>query len=396
MSPFPFESLSLGQRELGLVVGVVIGFAFGFVLERAGFGRAQKLVGQFYGHDMTVFKVMFSAIVTAMLGMVVLDGVGLVDLRAVSGVATSTTFLWPMVVGGFALGAGFIVSGYCPGTSAVAMASGKVDGAVTLGGVVLGSVLYAELQPALGGFHGSGDLGHLYLYDLLGVPPAVAAAGVVGVAVLCFLGAERLERALAKAPAPGPARRRPGRLAWAGMGLVAAVGLATLFVPVRSAAGVRGAEPISAEALARRVLEEPWTLRILDVRATAACAEQRVPGAGCVPAAELGTLGLAEASPARDLVLVGDTDVAALPDGARAYRGRVLQLAGGFEAWRRYVLAPPEPPAPAASGAEREAYRLRSGLHAAMTGVKQAPPPPAPTLQAAPPRKKGEGGGCGG
>ena len=55
-------------RELGLVVAVLIGFGFGFVLERAGFGRANKLAGQFYGTDMTVLKVMFSAIVTAMLG----------------------------------------------------------------------------------------------------------------------------------------------------------------------------------------------------------------------------------------------------------------------------------------------------------------------------------------
>ena len=50
---FPFESLGDERRALGLALAVLFGVAFGFVLERAGFGRAQKLVGQFYGDDMT-------------------------------------------------------------------------------------------------------------------------------------------------------------------------------------------------------------------------------------------------------------------------------------------------------------------------------------------------------
>ena len=72
---FPIESLSVEHREVGLVVGTLIGFGFGFTLERAGLGRAQKLAAQFYGTDLTVLKVMFGAIVTAMLGLVVLSGV---------------------------------------------------------------------------------------------------------------------------------------------------------------------------------------------------------------------------------------------------------------------------------------------------------------------------------
>ena len=103
MSALPFWSLSGERHELGLLVAIAIGFGFGFVLERAGFGRAQKLVGQFFGHDLTVFKVMFSAIVVAMLGAVVLGAAGVLDYRALADHATSETFLWPMVAGGFVL-----------------------------------------------------------------------------------------------------------------------------------------------------------------------------------------------------------------------------------------------------------------------------------------------------
>lgn len=56
MTYFPFSELSTASRQQGLLVAVLIGIAFGFVLERAGFGRADKLAAQFYLRDMRVFK----------------------------------------------------------------------------------------------------------------------------------------------------------------------------------------------------------------------------------------------------------------------------------------------------------------------------------------------------
>ena len=53
----------------GLLVGTLVGFAFGFVLERAGFGNAKNLAAQFYLTDTRVLKVMFSAIATACAGL---------------------------------------------------------------------------------------------------------------------------------------------------------------------------------------------------------------------------------------------------------------------------------------------------------------------------------------
>jgi hypothetical protein len=229
---FPFESLTDERRTLGLALAVPAGIALGFVLERSGFGRAQKLVGQFYGTDMTVLKVMFTAIVTAMLGVTILSGVGVLDLGAVQ--FNYPTYLWPMIAGGLLLGAGFVTSGYCPGTSFVATASGKLDGLGTVGGVVVGSVLYAELEPHLGGFQNSGKLGTFTLSRWLGLPTPVVAVLVAAVAVAAFLGAERIERLMRPdAPAPTSARR----WVFAGLAVLAAVALATLTLPsVTSAA----------------------------------------------------------------------------------------------------------------------------------------------------------------
>ena len=46
-------------NELNLVVALLIGIAFGFILEQAGFSTSKKLVGLFYGYDFTVLRVFF-------------------------------------------------------------------------------------------------------------------------------------------------------------------------------------------------------------------------------------------------------------------------------------------------------------------------------------------------
>jgi hypothetical protein len=92
-----------------LPIALLIGIGFGFFLERAGFGSARKLVAQFYLTDLSVFKVMFTAIVTAMVGMTVLSRVGFLDMTLIPLIGT---YLVPMIIGGLVLGAGFVIGGY--------------------------------------------------------------------------------------------------------------------------------------------------------------------------------------------------------------------------------------------------------------------------------------------
>ena len=125
----PFFKFGLFGDNVSLIVAFVIGIAFGFVLERAGFGSVRKLTAQFYFTDMSVFKVMFTAIVTAMVGLFYLAWMGIVDLSLVY---LTPTFIVPQVVGGLLLGVGFVVGGYCPGTSCAAVATGKIDAVVFL------------------------------------------------------------------------------------------------------------------------------------------------------------------------------------------------------------------------------------------------------------------------
>jgi hypothetical protein len=391
---FPLDVIASGHAP-GLVAGVAAGFGFGFVLERAGFGNARKLVPQFYGTEMVMLKVMFTAIVTAVLGVAILSGLGLLDPRALGDTVSSGTFLWPMLLGGFLIGVGIMASGYCPGTSLVGIASGKLDALLAYLGVMIGQIAWAELEwrPAIARFHDSGSLGHVYLYDLLHVPLPILAAALVGVAVGAFLLGEYVERRLAGpggAPAPGPRR-----YVWAGLAGAGALALVTLAVPTGSDALAGPPSRISPEALARRVLDEPWNVRVLDLRPPAACAAQRVPGAECTPPDTLKDLSLGDVAAARALVLVGEGTIERLPPEVLAYRGPVAVLEGGFPAWKAWALTAPEPPAAGATAAELEAFRLRAGISAALTGVKQAAPPP-PSGGGAPVRRKAGGGGCSG
>ncbi len=190
---------------------VLAGFGFGFVLERAGFGSSRRLAAQFYLRDMTVLKVMFSAIVTAMLGLTLLSRVGLLDLDAVY---VNPTRLAPQVVGGVVFGVGFVVGGYCPGTSIVAAVTGKLDALVFIAGVGLGALLFGGAYPLIEEFALSGGDQQVLLSDWLGLSRGMVTLLVTLLALGMFAGAEWIERTLRRrdsGSAPSPSVRAEAR-----------------------------------------------------------------------------------------------------------------------------------------------------------------------------------------
>ncbi|MBP1599576.1 MAG: Rhodanese domain protein [Acidobacteria bacterium] len=190
----PFYKFGLFGDNVSLIVAFFIGIGFGFFLERAGFGSARKLTAQFYFTDLTVFKVMFSAIITAMLGLFYLSWMGLVDLSLVY---LTPTYLLPQVAGGILLGVGFVVGGYCPGTSCVAVSTGKLDGVVYLLGIIAGIVVFGELFPFLGDFYTATPMGQITLPQLLNVPYGLVVFLVSLMAVGGFAGATWVEKKMA-------------------------------------------------------------------------------------------------------------------------------------------------------------------------------------------------------
>ncbi|MEZ4581350.1 MAG: YeeE/YedE thiosulfate transporter family protein [Caldilineaceae bacterium] len=87
--------------------------------------QSPKLARQFYFKEMTVLKVMFMGIVVAMLLIFWATAMGWLNYNLIW---VNPTYLWPGIVGGLIMGVGFIIGGFCPGTSLVAAATLKLDG----------------------------------------------------------------------------------------------------------------------------------------------------------------------------------------------------------------------------------------------------------------------------
>lgn len=190
----PFYKFGLFGDNMSLIIAFLIGIGFGFFLERAGFGSARKLTAQFYLTDLTVFKVMFTAIITAMLGLFYLGWMGLVDLSLVY---LTPTHLVPQIVGGLLLGAGFVVGGYCPGTACVAASTGKMDALINLLGIIMGIVVFGELFPWAEGFYYATPMGQVTLPQLLNLPYGLVVFLVALMAIGGFTGATWVEKFMA-------------------------------------------------------------------------------------------------------------------------------------------------------------------------------------------------------
>ncbi|MBN2386776.1 MAG: YeeE/YedE family protein [Anaerolineales bacterium] len=199
MTIFPlqqFVSQALSENWWTYLVFGLIGFFFGFALEISGFGNSKKLAAQFYFKDLTVLKVMFGAIVTAMVLIFLSSAMGILDFSLVY---VPETYLWPGIVGGVIMGIGFITGGFCPGTSLVSAATLKIDGIFFALGVLFGIWGFGETVDLYWNWWNTNSYyGRLTLMDVFHLPTGVVVLLVVLMALFMFWGGEQLERIIGK------------------------------------------------------------------------------------------------------------------------------------------------------------------------------------------------------
>ncbi len=190
----PLSVIGNWSVAVDYIVAFVIGIGFGFALESAGFGNSRKLAYQFYFRDLTVFKVMFTAIITGMTGIVFMDAFGWLDIHSMY---INPTYLWPGITGGLIMGLGFAIGGYCPGTSIVGLSTFKVDAVFYLIGIFLGMAAFGEVAPFIQDFmsgKASGFMGTVTIYQALGVSAGVVGFVVMLIALGGFSGSEWAEK----------------------------------------------------------------------------------------------------------------------------------------------------------------------------------------------------------
>jgi uncharacterized protein len=186
----PLAINELISENTNLFLAFLIGIAFGFVLEQSGFSSSRKLAGVFYGYDTVVLKVFFTAAITAMLGLLFFSLFGWIDLGLVY---VNPTYLTSAIAGGIIMGVGFIMGGYCPGTSFCGASIGKIDAMVFIGGLFIGVFIFGIGYNLWEGMYLAKFQGAPKVSESLGLSDGVFALILIVVALTMFRVAEWAE-----------------------------------------------------------------------------------------------------------------------------------------------------------------------------------------------------------
>jgi rhodanese-related sulfurtransferase len=281
MGPFVPEIIS---DQLNLIVALVLGVGFGVALEQAGFSSSRKLAGVFYGYDFTVLRVFFTAAVTAMCGVLLLGYFGLLDTDAIF---VNPTWLLPAIVGGAVMGVGFVLGGYCPGTSVCAAAIGKIDAMFFVGGGLLGVFAFGEMYPLYKGFNESTSLGPIEVFDSLGISQGMFAFLLIVIAVGAFAVTTLIEKRVNQKSAPSFGFKS-GKHIFVGLAVIA-LGIIFIFLPDRKThliskvsepayLSAHAAKPMSVDELAFRIVDHEPRVKMIDIRTPEAFAGLALPG----------------------------------------------------------------------------------------------------------------------
>lgn len=173
------------KKGVQLVIGLIIGIIFGFLLQKGGVTRYDIILGQLLLKDFTVVKIMLTAVVTGMIGIYFLKSFGLVQLHPKPGSVGMN------IIGGLLFGVGFALLGYCPGTAMGAVGSGYMDAlAGGLTGMIIGSIIFAAIYPKISKtILQKGYFGEITFPELLKMKPwsVVTIFSVLIVLLLYFL-----------------------------------------------------------------------------------------------------------------------------------------------------------------------------------------------------------------
>lgn len=164
----PFDNSLWEFKEI--IVAVLLGFGFGFALDKAGMNRYHKIVNVYRFTDLSVLKFMLSAMVTGMIGIYALNWAGAIELST-----SVSTIPLKALSGGLLFGVGMALIGMCPGTAIAGAARGQLDYLIPgIGGMLTGALAYGFLYPTITDvFSGFTNFGPDKLPELWDLAPAL-------------------------------------------------------------------------------------------------------------------------------------------------------------------------------------------------------------------------------
>jgi len=291
----PLIPYGIINPEWYMLIILAIGIGFGMTLEQAGFSSSKKLVGTFFGYDFVVLKVFFTAAIVAMIGIIMMDFFGMLDI---STIFIHSGYLKAIVTGGVIMGVGFILGGFCPGTSVAAASIGKIDAMFFIVGLFGGIIVYGELYESFQGLFTGRYFDREYIFDLVSLEKGTFVFWLIIVALVAFGFAAFLESGITDQ------RLKPNAIDYRGYGLeillLITVAFIIAFMPtkrINTFAEVDEASVfnktvnekhfMSSDEVAYSILHKEYPVKIIDVRNEDDYRQFHVPGALNIPFSEL-------------------------------------------------------------------------------------------------------------
>jgi len=353
MAPLlPFEIITPGW---GLFIMFLIGISFGFILESAGFSSSRKLVGIFYGYDFVVLKVFFTAGLTAMIGLIFMQYFGMIDMSAVY---INSNFLWSALVGGVIMGFGFILGGFCPGTSVTAAVIGKIDAWFFILGIFIGIFLFGRFDTTFNqlfsGYYFDGEK----IYDTIGLHRGWFVLMMIMMAVIAFAVGHYFENSATKG-------LKPTNLKFSGytMEIIFIILLGIIIIRIPEKSADQFMQPSEKKILSALISQEKYMLpdefaysimhqlkevQIIDVRSNEEFSRMSFPGSVNIPFEQLTERGNEKIfkQPNRK-ILVSNGETLAMKAWIFSQRSKyhnVFVLKGGINGFIREIFhsLPPE------------------------------------------------------
>ncbi len=171
------------KKRKQLFLGFLIGVAFGFLLDRGGATDFNIIVNQLLLRDFRVLKIIFTAIITGMIGVHII-------VRYLPPELQPKPCQWkPIIIGGLIFGVGFAVLGLCPGTAAGAMGTGAIHAIFGVIGMLLGAGIFASVYTYIEDFMAESDLGPVTIPESLEINKwwIILVFSIILAAIMFFL-----------------------------------------------------------------------------------------------------------------------------------------------------------------------------------------------------------------
>lgn len=140
---------SSGMSPVGYLTVLALGIYLGVLFVKSEVAQWQRIHDMFLFREAHMYLIISVAILVAMISMLAIKGFGVTSVDGRSIAYKPKPFHTGVIVGGMLFGAGWAITGACPGPIYAQIGGGEWMALCTFVGAMLGMYSYAALKPRL-------------------------------------------------------------------------------------------------------------------------------------------------------------------------------------------------------------------------------------------------------